>query len=94
MERDIASTAEHVPPVEVRREMVCSDCLFYVANGDLPHDSTPERDAEIEEGITAMGGLRVCAGDSDKDDEFSWRRCPGCGSRLGGSRHEVVVLSR
>jgi len=81
--------------------MVCSDCLMVIANGDytgLDLENTPDdpdagsrRAREIDEGIESFKGY-LCAGDSDKDHEFSWSRCECCGSKLGGSRHHVVIL--
>jgi len=71
--------------------MACQDCLFLVANGDLPEDDS----GELQAGIDAnMGDDQrwLCCGDSDKDDEFSWSGCECCGSRLGGSRHQLVVV--
>lgn len=31
------------------------------------------------------------AGDENGIDEFSWRRCDGCGSTLGGARYRLAV---
>jgi hypothetical protein len=78
--------------VEVVSElMACQDCLLYVANGDVPEDGR-DIEADIQAEIGAPSGRLAC-GDSDKDDEFSWRPCECCGSPLGGSRHHLVLLS-
>jgi len=71
--------------------MACQDCLMLVANGELP-DERPE----LEDDIDALWGVSrsrfFCVGDSDQDDEFSWRACECCGSELGGSRHQLAVM--
>ena len=73
--------------VEVIDEgMCCVDCIQMIANGELPVDSTPERDKELEAISTEW-----CMGEGD-DDEFSWRDCDVCGSSLGGTRFPVVRL--
>jgi hypothetical protein len=69
--------------------MACQDCLFYVANSDEPEDRDIEADIVAETGYHSG---RMACGDSDKDHEFSWSACECCGSRLGGSRHHLVLL--
>jgi len=64
----------------------CLDCLLVIANG-YTDDMDDDRIAAVERGIGARGYLM--AGDSEQDDEFSWLPCEVCGSRLGGSRHQV-----
>ncbi len=67
--------------------MACVDCGLYLANGDLddadpswsPENMTDEYDNLVN-------------GDSDKDEEFSWRPCEICGSRLGGARMHCAAL--
>jgi len=78
--------------------MACMDCMLYVANGDIPDDYSPDSTESLPELIQAHLGLTsspqqylVC-GDSEHDDEFSWRPCECCGSRLGGSRHALAIL--
>jgi len=62
-------------------DWVCDDCLQYLVNGELPPDSTPERDAEITEGVcdayTTTG----------EEQEFSLSSCDHCGTPLAGARH-------
>ena len=72
--------------------MACEDCLFYVANGDLP-DGNPYFEDAIRAAIGVPSGW-LCVGDSDADEEFSWAPCECCGSQLGGSRHQLVLLSK
>lgn len=79
--------------MQVKYELsACADCLFLVANGELPED----RD-DLQEDIMAHLGAEDCAnlccGDSDKDDEFSYLGCECCGSTLGGSRHQLIVMT-
>ncbi len=67
--------------------MACVDCGLFLANGEIegcdpswaPENMTDEWD-------------NPCNGDSEKDDEFSWRACDLCGSRLGGARMHCVAL--
>lgn len=70
--------------------MVCMDCAMYIANGDLP-DYNPDNwsAADLERN---WRGYNLYVGDTEKDDEFSWSQCDGCGSRLGGSRFHCVAL--
>jgi hypothetical protein len=81
---------------EVKYElMACTDCLMLVANGDHPEENTEKQDAEMDRAIEANLGDDqgyLCCGDSDKDEEFSWSACECCGSKLGGSRHHLVVV--
>lgn len=67
----------------------CQDCLFYVANGDLPDDSR-DLEADIQATVGEPSGRLVC-GDDDSE-EFSWSACECCGSQLGGSRHTLRLL--
>lgn len=72
--------------------MSCVDCLMYVANGDLPEDDNGELQARIATMLTPEEQSNLCVGDSDQDDEFSWRACECCGSPLSGSRHQLICL--
>lgn len=74
--------------------MGCVDCLMYVANGDLP-ESDSDAGVSFEASIVATAGVAsglICCGDSELDEEFSWSACECCGSRLGGSRHQLIIL--
>ena len=79
---------------------VCADCLMFIANGDLPTDDDPERDAEIIAGVEReqASGSHLCAGgiddDPDAPDEggFSWSSCDCCNSSLGGDRFKATLL--
>lgn len=70
----------------------CVDCLFFVANGDVPEDDNGELETAIMDNLGAEDVRHLVCGDSDQDDEFSWSACECCGSRLGGSRHQLIVL--
>lgn len=78
--------------IVVDEMMACQDCLLFIANGDLPEDND-HLVAEIEAHLSLKPGQYLVCGDSEKDDEFSWRACECCGSTLGGSRHHVVLLA-
>ena len=80
--------------------MVCTECLFAIVYGEVDglenyHDNPAKRLESIESGIetnTPDGGS-IHAGDSDKDETFSWSGCECCNSGLGGSRHHCVILA-
>lgn len=80
---------------------VCVDCYiahhygvtehkgkFYAGESDAPADNEP------------LGLLGVDVEVADKADpesgiaEFSWHRCEGCGSMLGGARYRLAVWER
>jgi hypothetical protein len=83
--------------------MCCTDCLMIVANDDasgldyyLESEAATKREAHIRECIDALcksveGGYLAC-GDGEDDEEFSWHGCDVCGSGLGGTRHQLVLL--
>lgn len=78
---------------------VCADCYHVITNGDYTYldyhyneKDAAKRVKEINKGIANAGG-HICAGDSDKDDEFAKRPCDCCGSKLHGARYHCVVLS-
>jgi hypothetical protein len=66
---------------------VCVDCLAFIASGDLPEDED-----DHERILSGAGDMHWVCGDSERDEEFSWRSCDCCGSSLGGSRHHAVIL--
>lgn len=83
---------------------ICADCLFYLANGEVTdaegNDITAEHAAKMaarwgtEFAITP--GSLECARCSPEDGAscepwFSWRRCDGCGSTLGGDREHATA---
>ncbi len=62
-------------------DWVCDDCLQFLVNGELPPDSTPERDAEIADGCLSD------AAPTGEETEFSIDSCDHCGTPLAGARH-------
>lgn len=77
---------------------VCDDCTPVLANGDYTHldyyYDEPVAEAIIErihQAIEAAGDL-IAVGDSDKDLDFSRRRCDCCGSELHGRRTHFYVV--
>ena len=75
----------------VERLMACVDCLNLVANGE-PSDDNPHHERDIQDHLSLTPHQWLECGDDGKDWEFSWHSCECCGSTLGGSRHELVVL--
>ncbi len=81
---------------------LCEDCLHIAVNGDASGfdyyykpDEAAARLAAIEAGLNELGPYLVPDFDSDTGDgyeEFAWRACDCCGTRLGGSRHRFAVL--
>jgi hypothetical protein len=67
----------------------CTDCLMYVANGELP-DERPNLARAIAGQWGSDAGNIVCG--NAPDDEFSSHECDICGSRLAGARHSFAVL--
>lgn len=71
---------------------------FCLSEGDAnhgPRSKADDRMDEITKGLEALGPHLVPNFDSEAGtgyDEFSWRMCDCCNSRLGGSRHEFAVL--
>lgn len=72
---------------------LCVDCMFYAVNDDLPPDSNDERDMEILNGVHSLGPhLTPDFGDGEGEDDFSWKPCEACGSKLGGSRFRFTII--
>ena len=79
----------------------CYDCTALEVNGTMPEDIDPTEPAPLALWADEpMGTLSYGMGrdehnpECDPDDDceceqitFSWSRCEGCGSTLGGSRH-------
>ena len=72
--------------------MGCTDCLLHVATGHAHEAERLGRDIEanIKQWLGVPSG-RLSCGDSNNDNPFSWARCECCGSRLGGSRHQLFM---
>lgn len=67
----------------------CDDCVIAIANDDYS-GLLDFRAREIRAGIAAAPGYLVVG---DDRDEFSFSPCDVCGSRLGGARTDVGVMS-
>jgi hypothetical protein len=66
---------------------VCVDCGFYLANGEPDDGGEARRNGwNPDEIARRWEGYHLVNGDSEKDHDFSWSACEGCGSRLGGAR--------
>lgn len=73
---------------------VCTDCLIFIANGDLP-DEQPNLANRIDRRWPAVEGWNLVPGGESSDDEgteFSWRSCESCGSDLGGARYPACAV--
>ncbi len=74
---------------------LCQDCTIYAVNGDTSGIESEKREKRVVEGVDALGPHLVPDYDSetgDGIDEFSWRQCDACGTRLGGERTRFAVL--
>lgn len=69
---------------------VCTDCLMFAVNGDLPEDDA--RAAEVVAGFESdrVEGHLVQSGNGYST--FSWQSCDACGTGLGGERHEMEAI--
>jgi hypothetical protein len=67
---------------------VCVDCGFYLANG-LPDETEQGWSPELID--ARWKDYQLVNGDSEKDHDFSWTPCEGCGSPLGGARMHCVA---
>ncbi len=71
-------------------QLVCSDCAIVIANGSRALEDVPERVNAVVESLDRVEGHWAL---TDEFYDFSWRKCDGCRSSLGGSRYGAVVLS-
>ena len=79
---------------ETHKLLVCLDCAFLLANGEMGGEATEEETATH---VAMMDSnwpapWELCSGDSENDHDFSWSSCDACGSNLGGSRHEAWAM--
>jgi len=74
---------------------VCVDCGQFLANGE-PQDGGAARAAgwNPDELAQHWEGYHLVNGDAEKDLEFSWQPCEGCGTRLGGARMHCVAWEK
>lgn len=74
---------------------VCVDCLAIAANGELGQGDTKADEAHAEAMSSQLMGdapWLVPACPEDCEGWFSWSRCDGCGSTLGGDRHPAAIV--
>lgn len=61
---------------------VCEDCAYAI-------EGLNEQEHEL---LTEWEGHHLALNcPEDGCESFSWSRCDGCGSQLGGTRHEAVA---
>ncbi len=67
---------------------VCVDCAMLIANGE----ASPEHAEKVSEiwGDDCVNLVLSCG--DECDESFSWSDCDGCGSSLGGTRHEAALI--
>ena len=73
---------------------VCIDCLALIANGEC---ETPDPGWDPSDVSDRWDGFHLMAACEPENLEtmcgsFSWMSCDGCGSTLGGERHQVIAL--
>ena len=73
---------------------VCTDCVMFIANGDLPPEDDRDRDEAIIAGVEReqSDGGHLCLGE-EHTAYFSWSRCECCNTSLGGDRYDIVLLT-
>lgn len=71
---------------------VCVDCAIYIANGDLPADSTPERDKEIIKGVRDEAPYYWVVDSTGDSENFMRRACDCCHSPLAGDRLAASLI--
>jgi hypothetical protein len=68
----------------------CTDCVMYLANGEVPEDNVDGWSAEAVD--AKWQGYHLCvAGEEDSEEYFSWQPCGVCGSTLGGNRYPCAA---
>ena len=80
---------------------VCTDCAMMIANGELGRGDWDAEVAHCQRMNEELAGWMqehpyaqmVLSGGEGDDPRFSWSRCDGCGSTLGGDRERAAVLS-
>ena len=68
---------------------VCADCAYMAANGW--DESLTGRELPTPEPLCLVPASAL-VGTGDDDPFFSWSRCEGCGSNLGGDRYTLSVV--
>lgn len=80
---------------------VCVDCYFAHHYGMTEHGGewfAGESDTPADrEPLALLRGFGLGDGTGENgegSDTFSWRRCDGCGSSLGGTRYRLAIFER
>lgn len=70
----------------------CSDCVCFVANGDIPNNrpNLPDIICDYLGGDYTLNHL--VNADETGEDWFSWSRCECCGDTQGGMRNRLAIL--
>lgn len=70
----------------------CTDCVMFLANGEVPEDNSNGWKPENIETMWPSKTYHLCvAGGENEEEYFSWRACDVCGSRLGGNRYPCAA---
>lgn len=80
---------------------ICTDCLIWHANADdtgfcdCTVECVDEHHHAIREAkqLGNMPPVRSVIVGGDGDGYFSSSRCDGCGTTLGGDRHDVALIT-
>lgn len=71
---------------------MCVDCLFLLANGEVPEERPDLADEIDRNWPTADGWELSIACEENCEGGFSRSSCDACGSTLGGDRHPFVAM--
>lgn len=73
---------------------VCVDCCLLFETGEVHDADGNDITADVAGGVMSNWGEASGRIVMSSDDEpgFSWSKCEGCGSTLGGDRMKAVVL--
>jgi hypothetical protein len=70
------------------------DCLCFFANGTIPDDRrTLPAEIAVAWPESPNGDWWDIVPVSEDEGSFSWLRCGGCGSDLGGDRYDAVAYA-
>lgn len=72
---------------KIQNVLICDLCVMYIANGELPADSSEEEDQDIIHGASYLD-IKYKFGSVGEFKGYSIQPCECCGSKLHGNRHE------
>lgn len=78
-----------------RAPNACPFCTSEHDDNHGPHSMADIRMAEVTAGLEKLGPHLVPHFDSETGEgieEFTWRGCSCCGSKLGGQKHRFAIL--